>query len=771
MSDAIYQDLAHALGVRQAQVTATVGLLDNGATVPFIARYRKEATGGLDDTQLRELEKGLAYRRELAERRDTIITTIREQGSLTDSLHQALLAAATKQRLEDLYQPYKKKRRTKGEMARQAGLEPLADALFEAPSNAPEALAAGYVDADAGVEDSQAALTGARYILAERWTEDAELLATLREWAWQQGRLVSEVDPAQREAGAKFSDYFDYSEAIARIPSHRALALLRGRREGVLRLRLTMPDELEDNPPRPSEGERKLRAHLGLRHQERPADEWLAETIRFTWRVKLLTRLETDLVGKLREAAEAEAIDVFGRNLRDLLLAAPAGQTPVIGVDPGLRTGCKVAVVAATGTLEATATIYPHAPQKRWDEAARSLAQLASDHGATLIAVGNGTASRETEQLAKTVSREVGGVQAVMVSEAGASVYSASETAAREFPELDVSLRGAVSIARRLQDPLAELVKIEPKSIGVGQYQHDVNQTQLARTLDAVVEDGVNAVGVDLNTASAALLARVAGLNQGLAERIVSYRDEHGGFRNRQAVKKVSRLGDKTFEQAAGFLRIRGGDTPLDASGVHPEAYPVVERIAADAGRSPTELIGDTTLLQGLDPGRYTDERFGVPTVTDILDELAKPGRDPRPAFRTADFREDVTSLSDLVPGMVLEGVVTNVTNFGAFVDIGVHQDGLVHISAMAEQFVRDPRSICKSGDIVRVRVVEVDERRQRIGLTMRLDDAGGTASDSSRSGKGKASGQPGKKDKPKAEDQPATAMAAAFRNSGKNKD
>jgi uncharacterized protein len=766
MTDSNAQQLAADLNLPQPGVEAAIRLLDDGATVPFIARYRKEATGGLDDTDLRGLEQRLSYRRELDARRQTIVAAIREQGALTTSLSEAINAAETKQRLEDLYQPYKKKRQTKGEMARQAGLEPLADRLIDDPSLEPAAEAQAFVDAEAGINDADEALNGARYILAERWSEDAELLAMLRDWAWHQGRLASQVDPKNRDSGSKFSDYFDYSEAISRIPSHRALALLRGRREGVLRLHLGMPDELADPPARPSEGERRLGRHIGFRHQGRAGDDWLADSIRFCWRVKLLTRLETDLVGQLREAAETEAIGVFARNLRDLLLAAPAGDTPVLGIDPGLRTGCKVAVVTATGTLAATETIYPHAPQRRWDSARERLVQLAGDYGVTLVAVGNGTASRETEELAKAVAADVGGPQAVMVSEAGASVYSASETAAREFPDLDVSLRGAVSIARRLQDPLAELVKIEPKSIGVGQYQHDVNQTQLARTLDAVVEDCVNAVGVDLNTASASLLARVAGLNAGLAERIIEHRDAHGPFPNRNALKRVSRLGEKTFEQAAGFLRIRNGDTPLDASGVHPEAYPVVERIAADTGRSAAGLIGDSQLLERLDPHAYTNERFGVPTVNDILAELAKPGRDPRPAFRTARFREDVTSLADLEAGMTLEGVVTNVTNFGAFIDVGVHQDGLVHISAMADTFVRDPHTICKPGDIVRVGVLEVDEERRRIGLTMRLGEAG------SGSKKGKQSRS--KPDKPSKQERapsasPDTAMAAAFRKRDKD--
>ncbi len=765
MEDSNTPKLAAELNLTRPSVEAAIRLLDDGATVPFIARYRKEATGGLDDSDLRGLEQRLTYRRELDARRQTVMTAIREQGALTDSLSEAIAAAETKQRLEDLYQPYKKKRRTKGEMAREAGLEPLASRLFDDPAVNPSTAAQAFINAEAGVNNADEALTGARYILAERWSEDAELLAALRDWAWHQGRLVSEVDPKNRDSGSKFCDYFDYSEAISRIPSHRALALLRGRREGVLRLHLGMPDELADPPARPSEGERRLSRHIGFRHRQREGDDWLAESIRFCWRVKLLTRLETDLIGRLREAAETEAINVFARNLRDLLLAAPAGDTPVLGIDPGLRTGCKVAVATATGALAATETIYPHAPQRRWWAARSRLGELAQAYGVTLIAVGNGTASRETEELAKAVAADVGGAQAVMVSEAGASVYSASETAAREFPDLDVSLRGAVSIARRLQDPLAELVKIEPKSIGVGQYQHDVNQTQLARSLDAVVEDCVNAVGVDLNTASASLLARVAGLNASLAERVTTHRDTHGPFPNRTALKRVSRLGDKTFEQAAGFLRIRNGDTPLDASAVHPEAYPVVERIATDTGRLAAGLIGASELLERLDPNAYTDERFGVPTVSDILAELAKPGRDPRPAFRTARFREDVTSLADLEPGMTLEGVVTNVTNFGAFVDIGVHQDGLVHISAMAEKFVRDPHTICKPGDIVRVGVLEVDEARQRIGLTLRLAEAE-TSSTNREKSQPKPSASNHKREPKKAAD---TAMAAAFRQGNKD--
>ncbi|MCS4504822.1 RNA-binding transcriptional accessory protein [Arhodomonas aquaeolei] len=769
MSVNIPERIARDIDAAPRQVEAAVRLLDEGATVPFIARYRKEATGGLDDGQLRELERRLVYLRELEERRATVLAAIEEQGKLSDALRASIEAATTKQRLEDLYLPYRKKRRTKGEIARAAGLEPLADALLADPGLDPATAAADYVDAEAGVADTDAALEGARYILAERFAEDAELIAGLRDYAWREGVLVSEVDESRREDGVKFSDYFDHREPLHGIPSHRALALFRGRREGVLRLRLAMPDELAEERTGPGRGEGMIAERFDIRHAGRAADDWLAGVVRFTWRVKLLTRLETDLLGSLRENAEAEAIEVFARNLHDLLLAAPAGPRAVMGVDPGLRTGCKVAVVDATGKLVDTATIYPHAPQKRWDEALAALDALVRRHGVALVAVGNGTASRETERLVTELRQGHGGLASVLVSEAGASVYSASETAAREFPDLDVSLRGAVSIARRLQDPLAELVKIDPKSIGVGQYQHDVSQLALARKLDAVVEDCVNAVGVDLNTASAALLARVSGLTTALAERIVEHRDGNGPFPDRKSLMAVPRFGAKTFEQAAGFLRIRDGDQPLDASAVHPEAYPVVERILTETGGGIAELIGNSELLGGLDPAKFTDERFGLPTVTDILAELDKPGRDPRPAFRTATFREGVERPEDLEPGMVLEGTVTNVTNFGAFVDVGVHQDGLVHISAMASRFVRDPREVCRPGDVVRVKVIDVDLQRRRIGLSMRLDDEAGSkagrdqpAGKPGGAGKGKGRGRGGRRDN-KPEPRPETAMGAAF--------
>lgn len=757
--------IARELSVRPAQVNAAVALLDGGATVPFIARYRKEATGGLDDTQLRTLEERLTYLRELDERRASVLESIEEQGKLTATLRQAINEAETKQRLEDLYLPYRRKRRTKGEIAREAGLEALADGLLANPTLDPETQARANVDAERGVADVAAALEGARYILAERFAEDAELIAELRERGWQNGVVLSTVAPGKETEGAKFSDYFDYREAIRAIPSHRALALLRGRREGVLRLRFAMADELDDERE-PGAGERLVAARAGIRDQGRAADRWLAEVARFTWRVKVLTRLETDLMARLREAAEEEAIRVFANNLRDLLLAAPAGHRAVMGIDPGLRTGCKVAVVDATGKLVDTATIYPHPPRRQWRESLDALAALARRHDVALVAVGNGTASRETEKLAGELARLDSSLRltAVMVSEAGASVYSASETAAREFPDLDVSLRGAVSIARRLQDPLAELVKIDPKAIGVGQYQHDVSQVGLSRTLEAVVEDCVNAVGVDLNTASAPLLARVSGLSRTLAERIVAHRDAHGAFPNRAALHNVPRLGDKTYEQAAGFLRISDGSDPLDASAVHPEAYPVVERIAKHAGRNTTDLIGDRNLLRSLDAGAFTDERFGLPTVTDILRELEKPGRDPRPEFRTARFREGVETLADLGEGMVLEGTVTNVTNFGAFVDIGVHQDGLVHISAMADRFVKDPREICRPGDVVRVRVESVDLDRKRIALTMRLGDENPATSDGGKRPDPKSAPRSNRRsgsNKPAAE--PETAMAAAF--------
>jgi len=718
----IIQTLARELTVQDRQIEAAVALLDGGATVPFIARYRKEATGGLDDTQLRLLEERLGYLRELEERRGVILTSIREQGQLSADLETAILAADTKTRLEDLYLPYKPKRRTRAQIAREAGLAPLAHGLLDDPAQTPEALAAGFVDPDRGVPDVKAALDGARQILMEEFAEDAELLAGLREYLWDNAVLCSRMVEDKAEEGTKFRDYFDYREAFQKIPSHRALALFRGRNEGVLQLTLEIGDPAV---PGPDPGERRVAARFGIRDQGRPADAWLRETARWAWKVKLLPHLDTELKQRLREAAEEEAIRVFASNLRDLLLAAPAGTRPTLGLDPGLRTGVKVAVVDATGKLVETATIYPHVPRNQWDESLHVLAELCRRHKVELLSIGNGTASRETDRLAAELMQRHPELrlQKLVVSEAGASVYSASELAAREFPNVDVSLRGAVSIARRLQDPLAELVKIEPKAIGVGQYQHDVGQTRLARTLDAVVEDCVNAVGVDVNTASAPLLARVAGLNATLARNIVEFRDANGPFRRRGQLLKVARLGDKTFEQAAGFLRILNGDNPLDRSAVHPEAYPVVERILAASGRGLHEVLGNAAFLKALEPARFTDERFGLPTVRDILAELEKPGRDPRPEFKTAAFRDGVEKLTDLQPGMVLEGMVTNVANFGAFVDIGVHQDGLVHVSALADRFVKDPREVVKAGQVVKVKVLEVDLKRQRIALTMRLSE------------------------------------------------
>ncbi|HYD70969.1 Tex family protein [Azospirillum sp.] len=717
----ISQRIADELQVREAQVAATIKLLDEGSTVPFIARYRKEATGGLDDTQLRTLDERLGYLRELEDRRASILASVQEQGKLTPELEKQLRQADTKTRLEDLYLPYKPKRRTKAQIAREAGLEPLADLLLADPSKAPEAEAASFVDAEKGVADVKAALDGARHILVERFGEDAELVGRLRATMADKGKVFSKVIEEKRAEGAKFSDYFDFSEPLSKVPSHRALALFRGRAQGVLDLRLDL--ELAEDEKHPAEA--TIAAHTGIRAAGRPADKWLSDVVRWTWKLKIGPHVETDLMGDLRERAEDEAIRVFARNLHDLLLAAPAGPRATIGLDPGIRTGVKVAVIDATGKLLETSTIYPHEPRNDWDGSIAVLAALAARHKAELIAIGNGTASRETDKLASDLMKRHPDLKLtkVMVSEAGASVYSASETAALEFPKLDVSLRGAVSIARRLQDPLAELVKIEPKSIGVGQYQHDVGPQKLARSLDAVVEDCVNAVGVDLNTASIPLLTRVSGLNETIARNIVEHRDRNGAFRSRKQLLDVARLGPKTFEQAAGFLRIPNGDTPLDASSVHPEAYPVVERIIKKTGKDLGSLIGDARFLRSLHAEDFTDERFGVPTVEDILKELEKPGRDPRPEFKTAEFKEGVNELKDLVPGMVLEGVVTNVTAFGAFVDVGVHQDGLVHISQLANSFVKDPHTVVKAGDIVKVKVLEVDLPRKRIALTMRMDE------------------------------------------------
>ncbi|BCU07106.1 Tex family protein [Allochromatium tepidum] len=717
----IIETISQELAARPAQVEAAVRLLDEGAAVPFIARYRKEATGGLDDTQLRHLEERLGYLRELAERRTAVLKSIEEQGKLTAELQAAIEAADTKQRLEDLYLPFKPKRRTKAQIAREAGLEPLADAILADPSQAPESLAAGFVDTGKGVADVAAALEGTRQILMERFAEDAELAGRLRDHLWEQGILVSTVIAGKEQEGNKFSDYFDYREPIAKVPSHRALALFRGRNQGVLDLEL-LAGEGEDPE---AVCRAMIAARFAVRDQGRPGDGWLLETVRKAWRVKLFTRLDLELKGRLLESAEEEAIRVFGLNLKALLLAAPAGRLPTLGLDPGLRTGVKVAVVDATGKVAATDTIYPHVPKNQWEASIARLAQLARTHGVKLISIGNGTASRETDKLARDlIARHPElGLKSLVVNEAGASVYSASEFASKELPELDVSLRGAVSIARRLQDPLAELVKIEPKAIGVGQYQHDVNQNRLARTLDAVIEDCVNAVGVDLNTASVPLLTQVSGLNRSLAENIVAFREANGAFSSRKKLMAVPRFGDKAFQLSAGFLRIPDGDEPLDASAVHPEAYPVVRRIAEFTGKDVRGLIGDTATLRRLDPATFTDERFGLPTVKDILAELEKPGRDPRPEFKTAQFKEGVETLKDLEPGMILEGTVTNVTNFGAFVDIGVHQDGLVHISVLSDRFVKDPHEVVKSGDLVRVKVLEVDLERKRIALSRRLDE------------------------------------------------
>lgn len=736
MLPSIEQRLAIELAARPDQVAAAVALLDEGATVPFIARYRKEATGGLDDTQLRLLEERLRYLRELESRRTAIIASIEEQGKMTPVLMQAILHAEDKTRLEDLYLPYRLKRRTKAQIALEAGLEPLADALLNNPMLDPEIEAASYIKAaftteqgeNPGVADTKAALDGARQILMERFAEDASLLQALREYLSEHGVVDAKVIEGKQEAGEKFADYFDYSENLATIPSHRALALFRGRREEMLMVTLRLDTEAEkpkwDAPLNPCES--RIAARFGVSNQSRPADKWLADTVRWAWRVKIFMHLDTELMGKLREEAEAEAIRVFARNLSALLLAAPAGPRATMGLDPGLRTGVKVAVVDATGKVVDIATIYPHQPRNDWDGSLHVLEQLAEKHKVALISIGNGTASRETDKLAQDLIKRRAdlNLHKIVVSEAGASVYSASEFASRELPELDVSIRGAVSIARRLQDPLAELVKIDPKSIGVGQYQHDVSQTQLARSLDAVVEDCVNAVGVDVNTASAPLLARVSGLNTSVAQSIVGYRDQHGMFTSRTALRSVPRLGDKTFEQAAGFLRVMGGDNPLDASAVHPESYPLVEKILAEVKKDVKNIIGDSALLKSLDPKRFADERFGVPTVADILKELDKPGRDPRPEFVTASFKDGVEAISDLRPDMILEGVVTNVAAFGAFVDIGVHQDGLVHISALSNTFVKDPHTVVKAGQVVKVKVLEVDPKRKRIALTMRLSDA-----------------------------------------------
>jgi protein Tex len=715
--------IAEQLNVRVPQVSAAIALLDEKATVPFIARYRKEATGGLDDTQLRTLEERLTYLRELEERRAVILKSIDEQGKLTPELASAIAEADTKARLEDLYLPYKPKRRTRAQIAREAGLEPLALALLADPTRVPETEAAAFVDPEKGVADTSAALEGARWILVELFAENATLMGDLRQLLWDRGELASTVIAGKEESGIKFADYFKASEPVRQIPSHRALALFRGRNEDILRLSIALPDA--DGHVGPTEPERRIAAAFGIAQRGRAADIWLLETVRTTWKFKLSIQLEADIEQRLREQADTEAIRVFGANLHDLLLAAPAGQRVTMGLDPGIRTGVKVAVVDGTGRLLETSTIYPHEPRQDWEGALRTLATLCAKHRVQLISIGNGTASRETDRLAADLMARHAELKLtkIVVSEAGASVYSASELAAKEFPDLDVSLRGAVSIARRLQDPLAELVRIEPKAIGVGQYQHDVSQVQLARKLDGIVEDCVNAVGADVNTASAPLLARISGLNESLARNIVTFRDQNGPFRDRRHILKVPRVGERTFQQAAGFLRIMDGSNPLDASAVHPEAYPVVERIVSKTGVTVRELIGKTSVLRALRAEEFADQQFGVPTIKDILTELEKPGRDPRPEFKTAAFKEGVERIEDLQPGMLLEGVVTNVANFGAFVDVGVHQDGLVHVSALADRFVKDPRDVVKAGDIVKVKVLDVDLKRRRIGLTMKLQD------------------------------------------------
>ncbi|MEU4209552.1 Tex family protein [Streptomyces sp. NPDC026206] len=767
--------IAEELGVRERQVRAAVELLDGGSTVPFVARYRKEATGALDDVQLRALEERLRYLRELEERRTAVLESVRSQGKLDEALEARIRAADSKARLEDIYLPFKPKRRTKAQIAREAGLEPLADALLADPGVEPSAAAAAFVDADKGVADAAAALEGARAVLTERIGEDADLIGELRERMWSRGRMVAKVREGKEEAGAKFADYFDFTEPFTELPSHRVLAILRGEKEEVLDLALE-PEAPDEAAVGPSSYEQMIARRFGIAEpwkHRRPADKWLGDTVRWAWRTRVLVHLGIDLRLRLRQAAEDEAVRVFAANLRDLLLAAPAGTRATMGLDPGFRTGVKVAVVDATGKVAATETIYPHVPQNKWDASLATLARLAREHGVELVAIGNGTASRETDKLAADlISRHPElRLTKVMVSEAGASVYSASAFASQELPELDVSLRGAVSIARRLQDPLAELVKIDPKSIGVGQYQHDLSEVKLSRSLDAVVEDCVNGVGVDVNTASAPLLSRVSGIGAGLADNIVTHRDANGPFRSRKALKDVARLGPKAYEQCAGFLRIRGDD-PLDASSVHPEAYPVVRAMARATGGAVGSLIGDTATLRSLRPGDFVDDSFGLPTVTDILRELEKPGRDPRPAFRTATFKEGVEKIGDLAPGMLLEGVVTNVAAFGAFVDIGVHQDGLVHVSAMSKTFVKDPRDVVKPGDIVRVKVMDVDIPRKRVSLTLRLEDeaaAKAAAAPRERGGAPRRGGtpRPRRADNREAAAPANDAMADALRRAG----
>jgi uncharacterized protein len=731
--DKIELQIASDINAKPAQVRAAIGLLDEGATVPFISRYRKEVTGGLDDTQLRTLEERLGYIREMEDRRKTILGSIEEQGKLTPELKQSILTAETKTRLEDLYLPYKPKRRTKGQIAIEAGLEPLAEALYSSPELTPEQEANRYIDAEKGIADTKAALDGAKYILMERFSEDAELVGKLRKYLAEEAMLNAAVIKGKEEEGAKYRDYFEHCEPLKNTPSHRALAMFRGRREGYLSLRVDIDTEATEGHPCESMIAKQVNIEYRSDNESRPADPWLAEVVRWTWKIKLHLHIETDLLTELRDRAESAAINVFATNLKDLLLAAPAGQKATIGLDPGLRTGVKVAVVDGTGKVLDHDAIYPTPPQNKIQQAEATLVKLCKAHNVELIAIGNGTASRETERFVKGVLKQHPEIKAqpVVVNESGASIYSASEFAAREYPDLDVTIRGAISIAHRLQDPLAELVKIDPKSIGVGQYQHDVSQVELSRSLNAVIEDCVNAVGVEVNTASAALLNRVAGLNQSIADNIVAFRDENGPFKQRKELKKVARLGEKTFEQAAGFLRIANGDNPLDASAVHPESYDLVARMAKDLNKPVKSLVGESTLLRSINPKDYVDDQFGLPTVTDILSELDKPGRDPRPEFKTATFKDGIETLKDLTPGMVLEGTVTNVTNFGAFVDIGVHQDGLVHISALANRYIKDPREVVKAGDIVQVKVMEIDIPRKRIGLSMKMSDEPSSRADS----------------------------------------
>ncbi|MBS9851073.1 MULTISPECIES: Tex family protein [Vibrio] len=764
MSQAICRMIAQELNVRPEQVNAAVTLIDDGNTVPFIARYRKEVTGGLDDTQLRTLDSRLSYLRELDDRRQTILKSIQEQGKLTPELEQEITQADSKTRLEDLYLPYKPKRRTKGQIAIEAGLEPLADQLWNHPQTEPENEASKYLDADKGIADTKAALDGARAIIMERIAEDANLLEKIRNHLNRNAELVSRVVEGKEQEGEKFKDYFNHNEPLSKVPSHRALAMLRGRNEGFLTLAMNADPEQEEGA-RQSYCETIIADHYGVTLSSAPADTWRKQVISWAWRIKVSMHMETELMGAMKERAEIEAIEVFATNLKDLLMAAPAGPRATLGLDPGLRTGSKIAVVDSTGKVLATETIYPHPPQKQYDKSAQIVDQLVRKYNVDLIAIGNGTASRETDSfVADVIKRGNLKVQKIIVSEAGASVYSASELAAKEFPNMDVSLRGAVSIARRLQDPLAELVKIDPKSIGVGQYQHDVSQSMLAKRLDAIVEDCVNAVGVDVNTASAALLTRVAGLSSTIAQNIVDFRDENGRFEARTTLKKVPRLGPKAFEQCAGFLRIMDGKNPLDASAVHPEAYPVVKAISEKNNKDIKALIGDSSFLKGLHAVDYTDDNFGVPTITDIIKELDKPGRDPRPEFKTATFAEGVNSVSDLEPGMILEGVVSNVANFGAFVDIGVHQDGLVHISALTDRYVSDPREVVKAGDIVKVKVMEVDVQRKRIGLSMRMNDEPGQDNRSQRSSAAPRHNDQPQRRQPRRDDSSSnSAMGGAF--------